>query len=302
MMFDKFIEEVSKGMQSLLGTEYEICIQRSRKNNDTEFVGLRVRKKDERSCPVIYLESSYDQYLSGQSMEQIIDELVEEYHESTVFQVPVEEALGNFQWKDVSQHIMFKLVNAERNNEQLLEMPHKLYLDLAVTYYLNLGGDRSGCYTAAVTNYQLQLWNIDKEQLHQTAMNNTCQQNPCILNNMLDILQGLNVIDGLDDNEPDSFEESPFYVLSNERGIYGASAILYEGALEAFSLKHQTDLVILPSSIHEVLLLPDDGTLDYNELQKMVESVNAVEVPREEQLSSHVYHFSYMTKETKIVA
>ena len=62
---------------------------------------------------------------------------------------------------------------------------------------------------------------------------------------------------------------APFYVFSNRSGINGAACILYEDVLKNFADGVEKNLIILPSSIHEVLLLPDDGDISYEEMSRL---------------------------------
>ena len=99
---------------------------------------------------------------------------------------------------------------------------------------------------------------------------------------------------------PDMIEElseeegtdSSFYVLSNEDGVTGAGCILYEGCLRKFAEQHHSDLIILPSSIHEVLLVCDRGEMNYQELNEMVRCINKENVPMEDVFSDRIYRYS----------
>ena len=52
------------------------------------------------------------------------------------------------------------------------------------------------------------------------------------------------------------------------------------------------DLIILPSSIHEVLLIPHSNHISYEELAETVFTINQEEVPQEDRLSNHIYYYS----------
>ena len=95
-------------------------------------------------------------------------------------------------------------------------------------------------------------------------------------------------------------EPSGLSVLSNREGFHGAAAILYPGELKRAADQLQNDLVVLPSSIHEVLLLPDDPGQDYGMLTRLVQEINRNEVEQEEWLSDHPYR--YLRKEDRLVA
>ena len=86
-------------------------------------------------------------------------------------------------------------------------------------------------------------------------------------------------------------QEAQMKVLSNTRRIEGAVCILYPGVLESLAREEGHDLYILPSSIHEVILLPDTGAPSAEELKRMVREVNDTQVAPEEVLSYSLYRY-----------
>ena len=91
------------------------------------------------------------------------------------------------------------------------------------------------------------------------------------------------------------------YVLSNEAGLNGAASLMYRDALDTASEFLHGDLVILPSSIHETILLKDDGSLDYETLQGIVEQANRNVVSENEKLSDHIYRYDSASHEFSMV-
>lgn len=81
-------------------------------------------------------------------------------------------------------------------------------------------------------------------------------------------------------------------MLTNQKGLAGDGCILYPGILKDFADRTNNDVVILPSSIHEVLLLDLSEPVHFSELNKMIQMINRAEVPREDRLSNHVYLYS----------
>ena len=85
---------------------------------------------------------------------------------------------------------------------------------------------------------------------------------------------------------------SDMYVLTNESKLNGAACILYENVLYDFAQKLGADLYILPSSVHEVILLPKLSMFEKDELVNMVKEVNTEGVAADEVLSDHVYEYN----------
>ena len=88
------------------------------------------------------------------------------------------------------------------------------------------------------------------------------------------------------------------YVLTNEKRINGAGTIFYDGLLKKFADKIEKDLIIIPSSIHEVILIPSDNGITDEEVNEMIDEVNENELETVEILSNHMY--LYRRKEDRI--
>lgn len=91
------------------------------------------------------------------------------------------------------------------------------------------------------------------------------------------------------------------YVLTNAEKMNGAAAILDSKTMEGISEKLGGDFVIIPSSIHEVIILPLN-TADTDTLNGMVNDVNASEVAPLDVLSNHVYKYDATAKKVVIAA
>ena len=85
------------------------------------------------------------------------------------------------------------------------------------------------------------------------------------------------------------------YIMTNRLGINGAASLMYDHAMEEASKVIGGDYVVLPSSIHEVILLRDDGNRNYDDLKQMVREINQATVKQDEQLGDSVYHYDAKT-------
>ena len=139
------------------------------------------------------------------------------------------------------------------------------------------------------------------------AKRNTKRLLPAKIRNLSEVMQGIameyigsnyekSVIDELLSTPSDI----PLYVLSNHMGRNGAIAMVYEGMLKDFATVLDHDLIILPSSIHEVLLVPYEEELCMEELKEMVRHINRTEVAEEEVLSDNVYIYRRKTDKISI--
>ena len=158
--------------------------------------------------------------------------------------------------------------------------------------------------TATIHNIHLDIWDISLTELKETALANPPRLFPPVISSMARIIEdlsqameqesGSHPFDKQPGNQelPDPDASAPFFVLSNTSGINGAACILYPEVLKNFADSMEKDIIILPSSIHEVLLLPDDGDISCNEMSRLVAHINQTEVPKEDRLSNQVYFYS----------
>ena len=209
------------------------------------------------------------------------------------------------------------MINRSLNKERLSEVPHIIIENMAKVYFIVLDISVDGVSSIMITNDFLSGWNISPEKLDELSNINTPKLFPSIIKNMneciCDILSDQK--EELTKEEDEHFEEflndyimdmssrenERMYVLSNTIGINGAGAILYPNVLQELASKLNSDLYILPSSIHEVILLPARARMSSLALREMVIDVNSSQVAQEELLSNEIYYYDLSTDEFHIV-
>ena len=82
----------------------------------------------------------------------------------------------------------------------------------------------------------------------------------------------------------------PMIVITNTKKTNGASGICYMDVLREIADRYEKDLAILPSSIHECIVYPVDGSVNFILFDNMVRDVNKTLLP-EEVLSDHAYRY-----------
>jgi len=303
MDFDEFKEQVAKEVKRFLPEKYdnaEITLQEVTKNNDQQLTGLMIKTEDTNIAPNIYLEGYFEQYQDGKDIEDIVRNIADvrvKHEMSQDFDV---SKLTDFD--QVKDHIICKLVNAEMNTDYLADKPHTIVEDLAVIYAIDLGGSNDGHMTAPITDRLLESYGITEQELHDIAIHNLAESQ-IEFKTMRDVLVDMMFPDGIQEGDPRAFmlppeEENPsMYVLSNSDKLNGAAAILDSKTMEDISEKLGGDFIVLPSSIHEVIVLPVNEDMDRQTLEAMVQDVNAGQVAPEERLSDHVYMYDSQAKE-----
>ncbi len=290
LSYESFKNEILLQVNDRLEGTANATLTPIRKNNDTLWDGLIISTDDSNISPAIYLNSYYDPaYLDGESISSIADDLVRQYRRS----LPCEPVNISFftDFDKVKDMIVFRIVNRAKNETLLEDVPHIDYLDLSVTFLCLLSVHDSCDATILIHNSHLELWNTDADELYEIAIRNTPKLLNWKLRDMKDIIEGLTLPE--DDLIPDKDELAfPIYVLSNTSSINGAACILYEGVLAAIADRlYAENLYIIPSSIHEVLVLPQTPSVTGEDLDTMICQVNASAVSDEEILSDHVYYY-----------
>lgn len=290
MEYKEFVEYIKMNAGYIAGEGGNITINHVIKNNGCEMDGLVIMEKGKDIAPTIYLDSFYELYTNGQNIKNIIRQIeviYEQNKNNVTFDVNI---LKHFD--TIKDKIVYKVVNY-RSNEKLLEqVPHKRILDLAVVFYCLLDNEYGRSATALIYNNNLKNWNVTIDDVYKAALKNTPDLLHSKISSMAALFEkcGVNV-DGEEVDLKD-YVPSDMYVLTNESKLNGAACILYENVLYDFAQKLGADLYILPSSVHEVILLPKLSMFEKDELVNMVKEVNTEGVAADEVLSDHVYEYN----------
>lgn len=191
------------------------------------------------------------------------------------------------QKEKIKSEILFQVINAKRNRELLEQIPHEICLDLAlVFFYMEESGDcRKNIYL--FNNEQMRQYEVTKEELRTWAMENTPRLLPVSFHSIREVLREFQ----LGNEAEKKAEQVPMYVLTNVRMFFGAACLFYPRVLASIANAVQDDLYILPSSVHECIILPASDTYTRDELEKIVCEVNVTQVPEQEILSDCVYFY-----------
>ena len=291
MVYEAFLNTLKEEAAQALGEGYTLSLRKIQKNNGLLLDGLCISRAGSPVAPAIYLNACYEQYLRGRPMEHILREILNLYREHEAS--PGLDCTDLLNFEAMQARIFFRLINREANASMLESMPHLPWLDLALVFCLCLKEDDSGLMTACIYHDHLEAWSISQEGLRLLAIKNTPPHFPPVITNMScfpenDTPSGPGPLKRRQSTVP----ASPLYVLTNTSGIHGPSCMLYPQVLKNFAEGVERDLIILPSSIHEVLLLPKEEYVSCQEMSRLVECVNQTEVPSQDRLSNQVYLYS----------
>lgn len=266
------------------------------KNNGIVLSGITVLQDGCNISPAIYLNDHYKAYRNGTATIGMITDTVMDTYERNKTDRSIN--MGGFlNYASAKEHIVYKLVNTEKNRELLEHIPHVPFHDLSIVfeYLVPQGGLNS--ISILIRNEYMNAWNADTEELYRTASINTPLLRKYELKSMGDVLCELE--DMMDFGEP--FDTIPMYVLRNESKVLGAACILYPYLLSDFAAACKSDLFIIPSSIHETLILPYADPSENGEIKAMIRDVNRTQVAAEEVLSDNLYFYEQSTDELQMV-
>ncbi len=260
------------------------------KNNDTKRFGIIIQLSgDESVCPTIYVDRFYEDFLRKKKTIDEVAEQVWELIDKVRFQ---KERYRNFsaQWEDCKDRIYYRLVSRKRNKELLEDIPYIPFLDLAIIFGVVCNRTEDGLETLTVTEQLLSVWEQTTAELFRLAEKNTPQLFPARMTPLLTML--FEYLDLPDAEIPEVSEDYPaMQFLSNTSGINGASVLLYPGMIESIAAELDANLYILPSSIHELIILPESTDTEASELSAMVKHINENHVSRDEILSDQSYFY-----------
>ncbi len=273
-----------------------ISIQKVTKNNNIILDGLSIMENDCNISPTLYLNYYYESYQQGASFQNVYQSLLQDY----ITHKPSKNIDPAFftDFENIRDKIAMKLIHYDRNHALLKKVPHVRFLDLAIVFYGLISMDiTQGNATILIHQSHLQNWGIQTEELFQIAKDNTPHVLPERLYDMNDVLHTLSESKDPSLNDIYPTDPYPMFVLTNETNLFGASCILYKNLLKNLAEEAQTDFYILPSSIHEVILVPTLECSNYEELSNMVQEVNDTQLQDDEILSTHAYYYSRKANE-----
>lgn len=292
MEYREFLENVRKEVESRYDSNVSVTLNHVMKNNGTELDGITIMEKDKNIAPTIYINSFYDRYREGVSLKAVVSEIIRIYNQNKNSININADYFENYE--NVRKTIVYKLVNYQKNKKLLEDVPYKRVLDLAVVFYCLIEQRKGVSATALIHNEHLRIWNVTEDEIYNDALKNT----PVLLaGSIVPMSKILSEIAGTAQADNDEkvckyTGEDILYVLTNSSRVNGAACILYDNLLKKFANDVHSDLYILPSSVHEVIIVPKKNAFDKSELADMVREVNEQGVSQDEILSDNVYEYN----------
>lgn len=302
MNYQEFIEKMKQAMEQELGNSYQVELRKVPGFNGQEKTGVTILEKSEKNqiVPVIYLEEVYGVFLQENDLTLCIKVVLELYNEKK--QKAETGELLNLRklakWEGV-KHSIYPILVSEKENESMKELyMHRKYLDLLTLYIIRVSADGIG--TVKITKAMAEQWGITEADLHARAMENL-QEDGYTLKDLEQLLDELEFgIEDREERDTQKDSKSRMYVLTNSQKYFGAAGMILSPQLVKKWMGRK-NFYVLPSSTHEVLILPDNQEYKAKELINMVQTVNADYVIPEEKLTDHVYYFNWDKRQMVIL-
>lgn len=316
--FTSFTQTILKNLQEKLGPDYTVFSHNIKKNNGIELTGIVAKCTGCSISPTIYINNFYRKDITEEETKRVSDELYNEF-QAAEFEEDID--LSGFAVFDKAREkLAFKLIHAEKNKELLKTVPHRLFHNLAIVFYYTVQeAPFYGKATILVRNSHMKEWGTNVDELLKIAKQNAPVLFPGVIDDMADVMREIlreslkkditgakigekEKADLLDEKWLDDLicqmskeggsEKIPMYVLTNHQKLYGAACMLYPEVLKNFAEKMKQDFYILPSSVHEVILVPANAGTDQEALREIVTDINRTQVAEDEVLADSVYFYS----------
>lgn len=284
MNYTEFVSRLQRKLQESLGDSVNIEFRQIIKNNEVSKDSFLISEKGRAVSPAVYLEEYYQACQCGLTIQEAAERIKLFYQKQCTREIANAERFLDEHYMRAS--VLCRLVNRSRNQKLLEEVPYVPYLDLAVVFYYMLE-ETFGTGSMLISRQHFDMWNIGEQELFRIAKANTDRFMPCRRYPMAEILQEM----ASKSEQIPGAEDLPMYVLTNEKRYFGAYGILYDRILEKAAREMGGDFYILPSSVHECILIPDAQAPQAEELEAMVREINSTQVLPEEVLSDHIYHY-----------
>lgn len=281
--FQRFTDKLRKAVSKSYGETCLVEVNEIEKNNGVVYHGITIKRKDSNISPTIYLEKLYQEYEDGVPLGDILEKVIQIYEDHKIEGGIDLQFLLDFE--KIKEKIVFRLIHYENNREMLSEVPYVRFLDMAVIFYCSIAHETLGNIAIVIKKNICRIWGIEKEELLLLAGRNTPVLLPFTLRSMEQIMEELGHISCVSGKEP------CMYVLTNSRKMFGAACLLYPDVLKHFAQAADKSFYVLPSSVHEVILVPERKGFCGEAFRQIVKEMNGEQVEWEEVLSDSVYYY-----------
>lgn len=290
MNLKRFAKVLENKMRMVCDDNMKVTLRENVALNGDERFQLEIVEHGETTGFLVGIKTLFEEFQEGITLDRIVYEVRQLCQERRTKVRKVEQVMDRIMSGEkqyIRQRLYAEVINYDWNKERLERIPHIKKLDLAIVYRILIEQEEDMRSSILVTDDIAKKLNLMEEDF-QYALSNTETLFPTKIECLSDIL-GLPV-----------GEEKMFYCLTNVAGQNGAVAMFISDKVKEFARNKGKFCFILPSSVHEVLLLEADSEDEKKIFEEMVRNANETVVLKEEWLSNHVYLYNKETDEIEI--
>ena len=282
----------------------ELTVEDNRvvKMNDQILYGLTMRKHDQEQAPTIYMNDIYERYMNGESLKALMAETVHQY--LGVIAVPPPEITNmDLSFENIKDNLTLKIVEIKRNHEYLSEVSYiKMGNGFAAVCDITLADGDGGQLRTTVTRGLMGEMEYDMNELFSTAIESSQINAPAEMSSIRsqllfedepNLLEGRGVIS---EDEKDNM-----YVISNKECLYGAVTLYYPGIQDKIAERLGENYYVLPSSVNELLLIPESRAPEIREIASMVYEANEHLLEPKDVLSNNIFYYDKDSKRLETI-
>lgn len=284
----KFYNDITTAVQKHLGEDWTAeLLTNVTKNNGTNRVAMVLYKNDDKIRPQIYLEKYYEDYQRGKELQEIVEEVLKMY-KSAMKDINPKNLERLEEWTNIKERLALRIVSKERNQEELYNLVYEEVCDLVAIATICVERNGEGVKSIRITQDLARKWNVSNEEILAAAKENTAMLFPPKIQDLYEFVQDM--VDISKEELSQGRKNFPdLQILTNDLCINGATVILYDSFMKEVYERLGGKFIILPSSVHEVLVVPLEDSMYIPYLQEVVESINQRFVAEDEILSDNVY-------------
>lgn len=290
-MMNATVEKLVKAVEKRMAPKgYAVSLAENKKNNVGIKPGIIIRRQGDSTGMVVYVDGYVSDIEVGiLGVDNVVDKIAEHIEDEEVatgYSEAVDFAKMLRSKESILENVRYLLVNKKWNEAELDSYPHKDYLDLAVLYEAR---NKNASMSVKITNDIMQNFGITLEELDEAADNN---RDSYVVQDMFGMMVSMMPFgeEEIEEMRKAQANGPQMYVLTNVQKVKGASALLYPELIEDVARKENSDLIVIPSSIHEILMVKASG-MDKDDISQIVQEVNSQHVDEQERLSDHAYFY-----------
>lgn len=300
MSFEEFKEQFTNDVKETLeerGVDVTVAVNTVNKLNDS-YEAMTVTPEGSNVGVNVNIDRFYDAVQDGADYDEVVYNAVRTV-EKGIAQRPEVDVSALTDYEQMKDKLAMEVVSTDSNAELLSRVPHKEIEDMSIVYRFVLESNEDGRASILVTDQLLESMGVSPEQLHADALRTAPELKPVVIKGMSEVMaemMGMSAEDLAMMGMPTDPADEQMYVATVPDKIHGAGVIAYQNFMDQAAERAGGDFFILPSSIHELLIVPDNGQMSLRDLEAMVREVNATQVAPEDKLTDNVYHYDAQAK------